>query len=85
MMLYQMATLHANASVVAVLFSSNPLFVLVLAYLILHEPIYMRNVIALLLDIVSRICRRFFHGNKVGGKSQPCHSNIHKEHHRQIL
>ena len=52
MMLYQMATLHANASVVAVLFSSNPLFVLVLAYMILHEPIYMRNVIALLLDIV---------------------------------
>lgn len=52
MMLYQLATLHANASVVAVLFSSNPLFVLVLAYLILHEPIYIRNVVALLLDIV---------------------------------
>lgn len=56
MMLYQMATVHANASVVAVLFSSNPLFVMLLAYLILKEPIHLRNIIALLLDIVGIIC-----------------------------
>ena len=35
MSLYQLSILYAYASVVAVLFSSNPLFVLVLAYLIL--------------------------------------------------
>ncbi len=56
MMLYQMATVHANASVVAVLFSSNPLFVMLLAYLILKEPIHLRNIIALLLDIVGIVC-----------------------------
>lgn len=56
MTLYQLATVHANASVVAVLFSSNPLFVMVLAYLILREPIRVRNVVALLLDIVGIIC-----------------------------
>lgn len=56
MMLYQLATVHANASVVAVLFSSNPLFVMLLAYLILKEPIHLRNIIALLLDIVGIIC-----------------------------
>ena len=52
MSLYQLSLLHANASVVAVLFSSNPLFVLVLAYLILREPIHIRNIAALLLDVV---------------------------------
>ena len=52
MSLYQLSILYANASVVAVLFSSNPLFVLVLAYLILREPIHVRNIVALLLDIV---------------------------------
>lgn len=52
MSLYQLSLLHANASVVAVLFSSNPLFVLVLAYLILREPIHIRNIVALLLDVV---------------------------------
>ena len=56
MMLYQLATVHAKASVVAVLFSSNPLFVMLLAYLILKEPIHLRNIIALLLDIVGIIC-----------------------------
>lgn len=56
MTLYQLATIHANASVVAVLFSSNPLFVLVLAYLILREPIHVRNVVALLLDVVGIFC-----------------------------
>ena len=55
MMLYQMAMLHANASVVAVLFSSNPLFVLILAYFILREPIHVRNIVALLLDIIGII------------------------------
>lgn len=56
MTLYQLATVHANASVVAVLFSSNPLFVMLLAYLILKEPIHLRNIIALLLDIMGIIC-----------------------------
>ena len=55
MSLYQLSILYANASVVAVLFSSNPLFVLVLAYLILKEPIHIRNIVALILDIIGII------------------------------
>ena len=55
MSLYQLSILYANASVVAVLFSSNPLIVLVLAYLILKEPIHIRNIVALVLDIIGII------------------------------
>ena len=52
MSLYQFAVTNTEASVVAILFSSNPLFVLVFAYLFLHEAIYKRNLVALALDIV---------------------------------
>ncbi|MFV0527284.1 MAG: DMT family transporter [Lachnospiraceae bacterium] len=53
---YQLAITQINASAVAVLFSSNPLFVTVLAYLLLGEVIYRRNVVGLLLDIVGILC-----------------------------
>lgn len=52
MTFFQLAVLNAHASVVAVLFSSNPVFVLVLAYFILHEPIRSHQVAALLLEVV---------------------------------
>lgn len=52
MSLYQMAVTRTEASVVAVLFSTNPLFVLLFAYLLLGEPIHRRHVIALALDII---------------------------------
>ena len=51
MTLYQMAVVYTEASVVAVLFSSNPLFVMLFAYLLLGEPIFRRNIAALTLDV----------------------------------
>ncbi len=52
MTIYQIALLMAPASVVAVLFSSNPIFVVVFAFLILREPIRKHQVAALALDIL---------------------------------
>lgn len=50
MTLYQLAVENANASVVAVLFSSNPVFVLLFAFLLLHAVILRQHVIALTLE-----------------------------------
>lgn len=53
MTLYQMAVMRAPASVVAVLFSCNPIFITVLAGLILREPIRRNHILALCLEIVA--------------------------------
>lgn len=53
MTFYQLAVVHAPASVVAVLFSCNPIFITVLAGLILHEPIRKNHVLALCLEAVA--------------------------------
>lgn len=50
MTLYQLAVENANASVVAVLFSSNPVFVLLFAFFLLHATIMRQHVIALILE-----------------------------------
>lgn len=50
MTLYQLAVENTNASVVAVLFSCNPVFVLVFAALILHTRIRRRHTMALVLE-----------------------------------
>ncbi|MGG5398545.1 DMT family transporter [Clostridioides difficile] len=55
MSLYQLAVLNTKASVVAVLFSCNPVFVMLLAYLILKEKIYRHNVISLILEVLGII------------------------------
>lgn len=52
MTLYQLAVNYTPASVVAVLFSSNPLFVLAFARLLLGEPVPKRSFLALGLDVV---------------------------------
>ena len=52
MTFYQLAVVHTDASVVAVLFSSNPVFVLPFAALLLGEPIFRRNIAALVLEIL---------------------------------
>lgn len=52
MTFYQLAVTHANASVVAVLFSCNPVFVLLFAAIILRNPILPRHVLALILECV---------------------------------
>ena len=50
MTLYQLAVENTNASVVAVLFSCNPVFVLVFAGLILRTQILRQHVVALVLE-----------------------------------
>lgn len=50
MTFYQLAVENAQASVVAVLFSCNPVFVLVFACLILHSEIRRQHVMALVLE-----------------------------------
>ena len=53
MTFYQLAITDTNASVVAVLFSCNPAFVMVFAALLLHEAVRRRNVAAIILEIMA--------------------------------
>ena len=53
MVLYQMAVTHTKASVVAVIFSCNPIFVTVLASLLLLERIRRNHLIALALELLA--------------------------------
>ena len=52
MTFYQLSILHTDASVVAILFSSNPLFVMLFAVLLLGEPVRRHNVAALILELL---------------------------------
>ncbi|MCI2062044.1 MAG: DMT family transporter [Eubacteriaceae bacterium] len=52
MIMYQLAVCNAKASVVAVLFSSNPVFVMFFAFILLSEPIMKNNIASLGLDIL---------------------------------
>lgn len=51
MTLYQLAVEYANASVVAVLFSCNPVFVVIFAFLLLRIPIKKNQVASLIFQI----------------------------------
>ncbi len=53
MVIYQMAVTHTKASVVAVIFSCNPIFVTVLAALLLHEEIRRNHILALILEVLA--------------------------------
>lgn len=55
MPMFQMSVGFTESSVVAVLFSCNPVFLTVLAYLILKEPIKRRHLVALGLEILGTI------------------------------
>lgn len=55
MVLYQLAVGATKASVVAVVFSGNPIFVVSLAWLIYHEVIHKNNVLALLFIVAGII------------------------------
>ena len=51
MSLYQMSVTHTRASIVAVIFSCNPIFVTVLAHFLLHEETTTKTIsIALILE-----------------------------------
>ena len=52
MVFYQLALTHGHANVVAVIFSGNPIFVTLLAFLILHETIRWNNILALVLEVL---------------------------------
>ncbi len=51
MVLYQLAVSSTLASVVAVVFSGNPIFVVPLAWLLFHEVIHKNNLVALLFIV----------------------------------
>lgn len=55
MILYQLAVQNTKASVVAVLFSSNPVFVTILAFMLLKEAIHKNNILALILEVIGTI------------------------------
>ncbi|MDD2955070.1 MAG: DMT family transporter [Oscillospiraceae bacterium] len=52
MTLYQIGVAHIKASTAAILFSSNPVFVALLALLILREPIGKPQLLALAFDVI---------------------------------
>lgn len=51
MVLFQMAVLYSDASVVAIIFSCNPVFVMILAALILKEKVYKHSIISILISL----------------------------------
>ena len=53
MSLYQMSVTYTRASVVAVIFSCNPIFVTVFAHLFLREEIHRNHLIALALELLA--------------------------------
>ncbi|USS90427.1 DMT family transporter [Fructilactobacillus carniphilus] len=52
MTLYQLAIEYGEPAIVAVLFSCNPVFALIFAYLILHEHVSRADVISLVLSVI---------------------------------
>ena len=55
MPIYQLSVNYTDSGVVAVLFSCNPVFVTFLAFLLLGEPIRLRNIAALILEVAGTI------------------------------
>lgn len=55
MIFYQLAVNYTKASVVAVIFSCNPVFVMIFAYMFLKEEIYSHNILSLILEIMGII------------------------------
>ena len=55
MSLYKMSVTYTRASIVAVIFSCNPIFVTVLAHFLLHEEIHKNHIIALILELTAAL------------------------------
>jgi drug/metabolite transporter (DMT)-like permease len=55
MSLYQMAIINTQASIVAVLFSCNPVFVIPLAHFMLREKIYKYTLVSMVVSIIGMI------------------------------
>jgi len=67
MILYQMAIEYSPASSVAVLFSCNPIFVVLFAFLLLHEKIYKHTVVSLVISVCGILT--IINPAHMGGKS----------------
>lgn len=52
MVLYQMAVIYSDASIVAILFSCNPVFVMILAALLLKEKVYKYSIVSIIVSIL---------------------------------
>ncbi|MFD1672277.1 DMT family transporter [Agrilactobacillus yilanensis] len=52
MTLYQLAVVYGKASIVAVLFSSNPVFALIFSYVILHEKLSRTSLISVVISTI---------------------------------
>lgn len=55
MVVYQMAVLYSDASVVAIVFSCNPVFVMILAALILKEKVYRYSIVSILVSLAGMV------------------------------
>lgn len=55
MIIYQLAVQNTKASVVAVLFSCNPVFVTIFAFFLLKEAIHKSNIFALILEVIGSL------------------------------
>lgn len=55
MVLFQLAVLNGKASVVAILFSCNPIFVIPLAYVMLNESVYKDTIASMIISMLGII------------------------------
>ena len=69
MSFYQLSLIYNKASIVAILFSCNPIFVIFFAYFILKEKINKKTISSLILSILGMICimNPFYQSNSVIG------------------
>jgi len=56
MTFYQLAILYCKASLVAILFSCNPVFVVTFAYFLIGEKLYKHTIISMVLSVIGMIC-----------------------------
>ncbi|GAF40135.1 permease of the drug/metabolite transporter (DMT) superfamily [Agrilactobacillus composti DSM 18527 = JCM 14202] len=68
MTLFQLAVVYGKASIVAVLFSSNPVFALLFSYLILHEKLSRSSLVSVIVSTIGLlvIINPFHLSNGVG-------------------
>lgn len=55
MTFFQMGVLNCKASIVAILFSCNPIFVIPFAYFMLDEKVYKATIVSLIISIIGMI------------------------------
>ena len=56
MSFFQLAVVYTKASVVAIVFSTNPIFTIPIAYFILHEKMTKKTIASLILSVLGIIC-----------------------------